>query len=858
MRIAVAAAALLALLANSGEARGEFQPRVAIVMCQDTYAEGWFDAHSSSQGMVGLAGLVGVPYRTLTLGELLSEPSPSYTSIWFSWCQFIAEEHIPSLIALLQTHLSSGGSLFLDGPLGTAYRDSSNVEQYRDMKEAFPFLNLVDKYWGDVVERPIYTTDSTHPIAVRVGHAGGTQLTQGIPDTSDGFGFINGRVTGSEVLLEIAAPTDDASDVGPRALGYPFLVVTEPGDGAKIAAIGSYGNYLGPGAPFRNEAPAGFYQNGLMPYLVETLLWLVGPDDSAFASVQLSHAPMTVIGRVDGDWSHTPDATVATFDYLADLARHTGVATVYGIVSVYAVEASWNGFIECGGELQELGGSIGSHSHTHNYQMSEELDDAGWNTEVAGSMHLIRDSLFAADYVPDTYAFINPGGAIQSRDYGKFFPAIDLYMTHGGETIVPYSSGVMGFGLPDGVEPVPVINNTAAPDFQWLYLDEWVYTVQQAADIQRMLLDYYQNTVGRGVLYNQMWHDYAISNLDKPLHYPDTPTVLPLFDVNRAHFESNRIYAPSVRELMGKMHLAHKVGITSSENGNSLAVDLDYAAVPDEHRAYVTGMGVRVNGSAQPIAQVTVDDAPHHAFTDNTVILPPADGEKQQLSIQLGTPAQDAIRLTHISKPLDQIEYQGDEFKVWLGSPGLFTQFCIAGPKSVVILDASWYTRMGSSELCGHMVYGSTSPSFRAHMLDTGDHDLYVAGAGRTIDQADWSEGILRLTIAAGGDAAMIDFESARAPDTVLVAGEQVDVELDGSAFSVEVPSSTDQVLVEIRMPAIDGGDGEPPGGCGCIAGRPEPAGHGGLALFLLFLAAFAEWRHSSVFKRAWREWRRP
>lgn len=850
---ALAALVAAVILLAAAPAAADYQPRVAIVMCEDSYAEDWYASHSSSQALVGLAGLAGVPYRTLTLGELIAETAPAYSSIWFSSCLFVSQEDINGLVDVLDAHVSAGGSVFLDGPLATFYRDADGMEVYRNMDDTFPFLGVSDNGWHPVAEYRVHTTASAHPVAAAAGHPAEAQLTQGIPYGTETFVPSDDTDPGSDILLELVAPDGTTT--------YPYLVVTEPGSSARVAAIGAYGNYVGPAAPFRNQEPSGFYDNQLLPYLIEVILWLVGPDGEPFVGLQLSHAPMTAVGRLDGDWSETPEATEATFNYLNIVARETGVATVYGIVSSFAESAGWQGFRDTGATLQSLGGSIGSHSRTHINQMSDMLDSDGWAAEVGGSLDEIRDALTDSGFAPDAYAFINPGNTIQSRDYGEFFADIDLYMTHGFETITPYATGIMGFGLPAGVAPTPVINNTPAPDFQWLYLPEWGYTVQQAAALQAMILDYYQHTVGRGVLYNQMWHDYAISDLDAPPNDPDAATIKPLFDVSRVHFAAERIYAPAVGELVGKMHLAQKVDILGTQAGDMLEVTLDYQSVPAGYREHTSGMGARLNASDQPIAEVTIDGAPHFAFTETTVLLPPADAASQQLTLRLGDPPGDSVRLTYVSKAFADIALEGDELRVWPRDPELATRFCVAGPDHLVVTGADRFERQGG-EFCGSIDHGNQADSFAAQHLDTGEYDLYVVASERRILQAAWTAGAAALTVAPG-PAGSMTFATAVAPESVRVDGDPVTVDVVDGAFTLDLPpaGAGSDIDIDIRMPELcldEDGDGvttcdmdcddsdadvgvmcpsgvdSDAGGCGCTATAPGRGSAGTLVLFLI------------------------
>jgi hypothetical protein len=855
--LALVAALVWVVLVPAREARAEFAPRVAIVMCEDTQAQDWYAAHSSSQALVGLAGLVGVPYHTVTLEQYLAEPRSEDTSVWFAYCVYLAEDRMAPLSGRLQDHLNGGGSVFLTSPLGIFSIRPNGGLDYQGMARFFSFLGVVDRGWYPMQGYRIHTTASTHEIATSAGYPGNSPLTQGVASGLETLAFTSSNAPGSEVLLDIVAPDATTS--------YPYLVVTEPAPGARVAVVGAYGTYSGPATPFRNDEPAGFYDNQLLPYLIRTLLWLIGPEDEPFAGLQLSHAPMTAVGRLDGDWSGDALAIDATLDYLIDMAERTGLATVYGIVSGFAGDDEWEIFRQRGPELEHLGGSIGTHSHSHDFNMSELPSPAHWRAEVADSLQQIRDQLTAPDHAHGAYAFINPGNTIQSRDYRKFFDAIELYMSHGFE-VTPYASGVMGFDLLSGMEPKPVVNNTPMPDFQWLYHPGWVYSVQEAASFQARLLDYYQDTVGRGVLYNQMWHDYAISDGVRPLHDPDAETAIPLFDANRVHFSTSRVYMPSVDELVGKLHIAHGIGLSSKSAAQELVVTLDYAAIRASHREHVAGMGLRVNRGSHPIQSVQVDGQAHDGFTADTVILPPLQGSRQTVSITLGAaPSDSSARLTYISKPFQALSRQADELHVELRDPGQFTRFCVAGPRSTVVLHADSYRRGIDQELCGHLVHGSAAQGVVARILDTGVHDIAVVAAERAISAAGFQEHVLSLDIAAG-EAASVTLETAEDVVQVLVDGQPGQFSATADELEVAIPQSSQSVLVTIRLPDFcvdDDGDGvstcagdcddqdpavwsDCPGlvdgtaGCGCVvAARDHRQGPPAL-LWLMFAAGAA------------------
>jgi len=836
LRGLLASAVLSAGLAGAAPAQAVYKPRVAVVQCEESYTEDWYYSQGSSQGLVGLAGLVGVPYETLTLTEFLASQVSRYTSVWFARCQYVNSSRIAPLATRLGSHVAAGGSVFLDAPLGIAYRDASGAGKYRSMAGPFPYLGITDGPWQPLPGGTVRTSSSTHKVALRFGLPAATPLTQGLGDPGiETFELTSPGAPGNEVLLEMTPAGGGAA--------VPYLVVSTATGGARVLAAGSY-SASGVATPFRNEPPAGFYDNRLLPYLVEALAWLVGPENEPFVGLQLSHAPMTVVGRLDGDVSEDAKAVQATADYLVDLGKRTGVTTLYGVVSSLAASGgTFSLFRASGPVLQKLGGSIGSHSRSHPNDMSATLSSAGWTAEVAGSLQDLRSGLTGNGFVPDAYAFINPGETIRSEHYGRFFAAIDLFMTHGFENTVPYATGVLGFGLPAGVGPKPVINNVASPDFQWLFFKDWNYTVAAAAEAQKKTLAWFQERVGRGVLYNEMWHDYGIGESIPPLYHPqERPR--PLYDVNSAHFEQNRIYAPAVHELIGKLYLAQGTQLTSAMSGEELRVTLDTSALPAAYRDDASGMGLRVNASSQPIAAVTLNGAPYPAFSADTVVLPPL-AATQELGIRFGAPAAES-RLTYISKAFTGLVRQGETLTVTLRQPGLRTKFCFAGSPAHVVLQADAFRRSGQ-ELCGELRYGTATAAVAVQHLDTGETGLHVTAAERPITAASWSAPTLTLTLAAG-PSGQLELESSQLPESITVNGQLRGSPGSAGPFSIQVAEGAASAVI-IRMPApavtsppvspsgLSSGDSGEAVGCACSTTWRGRASLGALGLIGLLAA---------------------
>ena len=341
-----------------------------------------------------------------------------------------------------------------------------------------------------------------------------------------------------------------------------------------------------------------------MPRLLDATLWLLSPDEPV-VGLQLSHAPLTAVVRLDADVSNSPAATTTTLDYLIRLGRETGVTTAYAIVSSFAEAVGWDGFARAP-EIEQLGGALGSHSHTHPSPMSDVLADEEWDVQIGQSMTIVRNHFAAGPFPPKAKFFINPGDEIAWSDYRRFFKDTPVYFTHGYESSVPYASGISGFDLPAGTAPVSLFADTQVPDFQWLYDPQWKYTVAEATAYQKQILGHYQNRIGRGALYNQMWHDYAINN-EPPMHYPaDLPT-RPLFDATRDHFARERIYAPGLYEAGTKMQVAQRARLSAQTSAGVVTTTLDLSALSSEERLQLAGMGLRVNGTSKSIVSVTVD-----------------------------------------------------------------------------------------------------------------------------------------------------------------------------------------------------------------------------------------------------------
>ncbi|MBT8466619.1 MAG: hypothetical protein KJO57_18230 [Deltaproteobacteria bacterium] len=781
----------LALLLAPSATHASYDPYVAVVMCEDTYAADWLQAQMSSQAFVGIAGLVGVPYATITVQELLDGDPSAYTSIWISRCGWVAPERYDALLAALSAYLAQGGSLLMDGPLGTSYQDAMGENVWRGAAALGPALNVALDNWHELSTYRVRMTSGAHPVHTRVGLAQGTTLTQGAAAGTEVIEIADPAAPGSAVLLELVSPN--------QTVTFPYLSTTTS-SGGKVIVISGYGTWMGAASVFRNfgAAPLGFDDNLLLPYMVEAIQWLIAPDEPV-VGLQLSHAGMTAIGRVDDDESERPGLQDRTLDFLLELAETTGVDAALAIVTSRANSGgNWSLFGgPKGAQLEKLGGLMGSHSHIHDYDMSVNLTDAQFAAEVGPSLDIVEAELAPIRAITPPRVFINPGSTIRNEDYSLVFAESDLYFTHGYEQALNYASGVMGFALDPGVAPKPVVVNAPVPDFQWLYLVDpsWVWSPAEVASLQTQILGWFQNSLGRGALYNEMWHDYGIGG-DPPAQFPGE-TAQPLYDAHLAFFADNEVYAPSVAELIHKLHAARNTYFSSSIDvpTGDLIVTLDLSALSTEQRAALSGMGLRTSSGTTPIESVTIDGAAHFAFTGNTVVLPPASAASMSVRLQLGGGATGPEpRLEFISKPYAEFTTGSDGAIVELARPEETTKLCVRAAAEFIVLGAASQTRDAPDRLCAQTAHSSHQRKPRVVRLDNA-HGLLLLNADRTVELARVEDGNASLLLGGGSAAGNVEFEAQVAPLGVSLDGAPAATTPTADGFAVTLPAGAGPLL---------------------------------------------------------------
>ena len=155
-------------------------------------------------------------------------------------------------------------------------------------------------------------------------------------------------------------------------------------------------------------------------------------------------------------------------------------------------------------------------------------------------------------------AFVNPMVTIKMDSYSHIAERFSLFMTHGFEQQSALGYGSMSW-FTGSKKSLVVLNSTPIADFQWFYDPQWSYSTAQATAYQEAIFEEMYHKIGRGVLFNQMWHDYALSSryktsilglFERHIMYDNNR---PLYDALRTKFSSYPIYFPDADDLCNKM-----------------------------------------------------------------------------------------------------------------------------------------------------------------------------------------------------------------------------------------------------------------------------------------------------------------
>lgn len=612
-------------------------PRIGIVISKTSFTHHWGVVQMSAHGWGGVVNLAGIPYDCFFVEDLTAEMNmDNYQCLIFTQCSYLPDKSYKELISILEEYISNGGNIIIDGLL--AHFDENTKQRDHSKLDKLLGINYMG-FSGDpefrikVKNNAEYITRNFEKGQYVTQHLAGGLNIQTFSDTG-------------KVLLNL---TDEKES-------YPFLSINKNSAKNKIVLVNDFATWSGVPSIFRNVHPQVFFNNKIYDLLIESVYWTIyGPQQNPFPSLQVSNADLTAIIRLDADASGNLNAQIQTINYLIDIAKETGVVPVYAWVSSTAASAGWQDIAPLGKRLEAVGGQIGTHSKFHN--IDTEMNEQRWKEELDDAISEIEFNM--ADYGYDIGKvnwFINPGNTIHMSDYGQVAKRFNFYMTHGFEQDMPIGYGNFTWFNEDQKNFV-VLENTPSPDYQWFYDPTWSYTTQQITAYEENIFDHLYKNVQRGVIFNQMWHDYSITS--QPQYGKDrivNKNNLAMYDAIKAKFNKDDIYAPEPEDLRYKLCIMSQADYQWSESEDVINIKLDLQTVGlDSVQNYTGGLGIRVNNSHKFINRVDINGKNHYAFSRDVVILPNLLTKTADITITLGDTPPDEPRLNYISKRLPLI-----------------------------------------------------------------------------------------------------------------------------------------------------------------------------------------------------------
>jgi len=673
--------------------------------------------------------------------------------------------------------MSDGGHLIIEGPLAINDETSKDLD-HRSLD------SLLEMKWIG------FKGDSSARIKVTANHhfitklfETGQSITQHL---ENGLNILQFKEEG-EVLLH--------SSNGQES--YPFLSCKEIGK-SRIILISDLSTWSGVASFFRNEPPQVFYANQIYEILVRTIYYaLYGDIKNPFPVPQLSNAQLTAIVRLDSDVSENLDYQIKTINYLVAMAKESGVVPLYCWISSGATKAGWPNLAPLAKKIEDVGGQIGSHSKYHN--IDQEMTDQRWKEELDGSVKEIEFGTSDLGFpIGKVDMFINPGNTIPLYDYEEVAKRFSFMMTHGFCQNMPLGYGNCTWYTGQNREFV-VLEEIPNMDYQWFYDPSWSYTTEQITAYEEAIFDHMFDNVGRGVIFNEAWHDYSINSaqFNKGKRIINESNIA-FYDAMRENFSTHDIYCPEPEDLANKLRAMAQWDYSWSWENNLLEIQLDLSDVHDDSIAkYTGGMGIKIENTHSYIQQVFINDQPHAAFSDRLVILPNLKKGVNKIRISLGPQPAENAHLTFVSKRMPSVKKNDNNLEVNLlsRSKGKFNFYM---KESFVLLNADWqeYNRKGDKILNGFV-----TSDRQVVMRRTTLNNFTVTQATLPITDYQESSSNVSLKIKSNGKSDnTLWFDCSREPKSILFDSQKIQEEKKLSKYLLKIPEVQKETTLLIKF----------------------------------------------------------
>ena len=747
------------------------QPRLAIFLSKTSYHHAWETSQLAGHGWVGIATLAGIPYDTLFVEEMPGDQELSkYSTLVFAQTTLVDDATYSQIVLRLRAYLARNHSVMLDGPLAT--KDENEKE--RDHHALDDLLGLEYKGLLGGTEYRIRVTSNDHYVTREL------EVSQFVtPVLASATNVLQPRSGGSVLLVS----TDGEHS-------FPYLSCATLGS-SRVVLVSDFGTSAGAGTFFRNDPPQVAYANELWNALIRAVQWATyGDVDVPFPAPQLSNANLTAVVRFDGDNSGDLNYQLKTLNFLTGVAQDTGVVPLYTWVSSFVKKAGWDKLAPLGKGLENLGGEIGTHSKFH--EIDRKMTPDRWREELDGSIAEIEENMRAQGVpIRKIQSMINPGDTIPMEDYREVAARFSFYMTHGLEQSVPLAFGNMTWFTGANKDFV-VLENSPHPDYQWFYDPTWSYTTAQITANEEAIFDHMFHNVGRGVIFNEMWHDYSISSA--PVHEGKDKRItnqnnFPFYEAMKTKFGTLPIYCPEPQELAQKLRAMAQWNYSWKASDNSIEMTLDLSSLRlNDTAESLGGMGIRVENTRQFIHSVLIDGRVHPAFDDHLLILPNlTPGKKHSITIKLGAQPTTAPHLTYLSKQMTEAAPTptGLAFNVKAKSKA---RFSIAVAQPAIVLNADLQEWDDSN---GH-IKGFVRSDRRIELVQVQTSGFHLTRASAPILAVKENPGTTALRLAAPSpEPALIGLRSDQQLRRATLAGQDLKITNIGRTYEVELPPYT-------------------------------------------------------------------
>ncbi len=748
--------------------------KMAIVISKASYDSNE-DIRNSAMGWAAVANMAGIPYDCLFLSEAVNkEVMQNYDLLVLTQCSLVEEYLYQEMLMNLPDYLSSNGkNLIVDGPIAI-FNEQGEERDNQALEDLIGIESVGFK--GDNSFR-IKVQTSNHFISKYLDEK--QYVTQHMTDGLDIIQFKD------KLAKPLLISTNEKEF-------YPFLSCSD-NTRNRVVLISDFGIRSGVSSFFRNSPEPLFYKNEIYNILTRSVQWvLYGDIRNAIPVPQLSNANLTAIIRLDADGSSNLEVQEQTLGYLTDLAKETGVQTVYAFVSNWAEAGGWDSIAPLANRLEEYGGQIGTHSKTHRITSNKE-----WENEFNGSNSAIEENMSKRGYdIGSVDYLINPGNTIPMRYYNEIAKRYTFFMTHGGEQEMPLGYGNLNW-FTDSNKDMVVLQNTPAPDYQWFYDGTWSYSTQQITAFQESIFDHMYNNIGKGVVFNEMWHDYAIT-ANKNTEPPQTKVMresgsriinesnIALYDAIKTKFLTHDIYSPEPDDLRYKLLAMARWNYNWKSDKQKLDIELDLSTINlDEIASFTGGMGIRIDNSHDYIQGVTVNGEPHLAFADQMVILPNLKKGVNQIKISLESKPSSDLRLTYVSKRMPFIKRSDNRIETQLLTKSK-AKFSFNVEKPAILLNADYQEWNWKND---NILKGFVTNDRTIVLAEHAMSDFFISKATLPIVDFKVSDSQISLQLKNNDNMAEIWFQAENAPKKVMLGNKLLDIVNENHHYKLIIPS---------------------------------------------------------------------